>query len=539
MAQSVLELILQAKKQGGDVVKQASSDLAGFVGSAAAATKAMLSNKDANKDAANALRTFGVDLGALSNPLTTTAELLKQSVTAAANWGDSMGDLAQLTGGTVRETSQMAASLELVGVKTATLEQALKSMTKNGLALNMSSLKDLSRQYQALQDPIARNEFLFKNFGKAGLEMAEIMGKSADELDRLERVARSSGKVIGEEAAANAEEFNLQMAIFNQRVEGAQIALGNTFLPVLNTAATAFDQLVTIWQIGNVKLREQRGEIDGATAALEMQRIAGIEPATTATETNTAATQDATVATDAWMQAFVEGAPAITTYMGSLDNTSRVAAGLKMGMNELTTATLYHQAAAGLDGTASLELARAMGLIDEKAYAAAVKVEDLRTKYDSNRDGAIDATEAAAGYTREILELAKATDLIPRTIPIDIRVTKYGDEDFGGWTPPKGSTTTTITATTGNEQYGDARALGGPTFAGVPNVVNESALTRPEVFVSDRNGFMLTRQDAQAALSGGNGSVTVIVNYAPTMSLGDEVEFETRVIPLIKSKLRL
>ena len=173
------------------------------------------------------------------------------TVIKAANWGDSMGDLAQLTGQSVEETSRLAATMELVGVDSDNLGRILKSMTKEGLNLNLETLVALNKQYNDIQDPVARNAFLFRNFGKAAEDMAEIMGRSEAELRALSMAADQSGKVIGGEAADKAEKFNVQMAIFNQQVDGAEIAVGNfaltlgiTFAQAVQDATNAYREYV-------------------------------------------------------------------------------------------------------------------------------------------------------------------------------------------------------------------------------------------------------------------------------------------------------
>ncbi|MGA2504193.1 MAG: hypothetical protein ABSG01_08905 [Anaerolineales bacterium] len=60
---------------------------------------------------------------------------------------------------------------------------------------------------------------------------------------------------------------------------------------------------------------------------------------------------------------------------------------------------------------------------------------------------------------------------------------------------------------------------------------NEQASSRPEVFVSG-GGYILTKQDAQAALGGGGGMMFV-VNYSPMLSFADEAELKMRLAPLI------
>lgn len=153
-------------------------------------------------------------------------DAFQATVIRAAEWGDSMGDLAQLTGQSVEDTSRLAATLELVGIDASSLGRILKSMTKEGLNLNLKTLLELNEEYNAIQDPVQRNTFLFRNFGKAAEDMAEVMGRSQEELEALAAAADKSGKVIGEEAAAQAEKFNTQLKIAQQQLDGTLVHLG-------------------------------------------------------------------------------------------------------------------------------------------------------------------------------------------------------------------------------------------------------------------------------------------------------------------------
>jgi len=227
MADSILELLLRIKKTGTGG-KDAKAELDGVKGSSNALS--------------GALKT-------LAGPAAVGAVVLalKESVTAAANWGDEMGDLAALTGQTVPEMSHMAATLELVGIKSDTLKRILKSLSADGINLNMESLIALKGEYDALEDPVARNKLLFDRFGKSAVDLAEVMGRSKEELMELADTAKYSGKVIDEEAAAAAEQFNVELATMEQMAEGAKITIGNFFIPTLIKAADAI-QLVVTWE---------------------------------------------------------------------------------------------------------------------------------------------------------------------------------------------------------------------------------------------------------------------------------------------------
>ena len=83
---------------------------------------------------------------------------------------------------------------------------------------------------------------------------------------------------------------------------------------------------------------------------------------------------------------------------------------LNFAMGELTTATLFNQAAQGLDAGAALQLAVGMGLVKQEVLDAKNRLDELRTKFDENKDGLISATEAANGYNEAVARLNNELD---------------------------------------------------------------------------------------------------------------------------------
>jgi hypothetical protein len=72
----------------------------------------------------------------------------------------------------------------------------------------------------------------------------------------------------------------------------------------------------------------------------------------------------------------------------------------------LTTAQfLFQQVASTLTKEAQLELANALGLIDDTSYDAAIAMQELTAKYDTNRDGTISAAEATRQYKADVVAL--------------------------------------------------------------------------------------------------------------------------------------
>lgn len=442
--ESILSLILRLRKQGGGDKEVAE------------ALDKLKKKSEETKGAFGGLSTGMADVKATfdlaAQAWGAAAKVLDVTVVAAANWGDEMGDLAQLTGTGVKATSEFAATMELLGIKSGDLTKTIKAFTSQGLQPTMENIKRLAAEYQAIQDPVEKNAFLFKNFGKQAGDVAEVLGKSTEELEAFTEAARTSGKVIDEETAEAAEKLNVQLAKLQQRAEGFGIAVGNFVIPSVVGLFEGFDQLTAAAQSGEVSWLEYANRLAAVatghgtaatlTAGLTDKTIELTDETEALREANRLlgeTTQTATLILGDWTTAQEDADIAAWGLADAMDNENRIAAGLSAGLGELTKQTLFNQAAAGLDSLAALDLARSMGLIDEEAYAAGTAVEELRQKYDTNKDGAISAAEGASQFAREAANLARELNLIPTNINTTISVTKIGDENFGGWTAPAGS----------------------------------------------------------------------------------------------------
>jgi len=113
---------------------------------------------------------------------------------------------------------------------------------------------------------------------------------------------------------------------------------------------------------------------------------------------------------------------------------------------ETTAEMIYQQAAAGLDAQASLELARAMGILSEADYAVATTIQQLREEFDANKDGLISAKEGAEEYANTVALINGVVDnLIASGLPVTLEtiagaLATAGEEGEGGaGTLPEGA----------------------------------------------------------------------------------------------------
>jgi hypothetical protein len=110
-------------------------------------------------------------------------------------------------------------------------------------------------------------------------------------------------------------------------------------------------------------------------------------------------------------------------------------------MGELTSKMIFNAAAANLDGEAALALAKSMGLVNEDTYAAMQALDEIQARYDTNKDGIIENTEATQAYIKEVAALEDITSRLQDkhiTITTDmitnhIETTRRGDSGgYGG-----------------------------------------------------------------------------------------------------------
>jgi hypothetical protein len=265
MDEETIRLVVQAVGQGFDTA------FAGIKGGADAFSNFA---HVASKDASGALQTFGVNLGALENPLTLVAQGLKQSMDLAANWGDSVDRLAAASGQTAQEASTMATVFGDFGLEVGSLDRTVRTFTKNGLQFNLATIQDLGEQYRAIKDPVERDEFAFKNFGRSALDMNDILNASPAKLAAMADAAQYTGKVVGEDMVQGMEDARIKAKQLQDRVDGLKISLGTLANNTVAEASDSLTNLAKINQLTIVQVALATGKIGYQEASIRADAIA-------------------------------------------------------------------------------------------------------------------------------------------------------------------------------------------------------------------------------------------------------------------------
>ncbi len=499
--------------------------------------------------------------------LNSVKRITDELIGTASSYAREVRDLARISGASAEETSRLIQISDDMVISYESLTTAARAAAKNGIEFTTESLARMSAEYLALNPGVERSRYLLDRFGRSGLEMGKLLEQGEDSIRSMSD-AVSENLVLTEQQVQAARDLEIAQDNLSDTVEGLKVRLGNQLIPVLTDAGTATMTLLTweeqldaqyrshageiertipVWedyarelvrsalasgQLHGMEARKAQALLDGEIAAEHqadalsdlVNELDGTTEAQWATTQQTLAWNEAMGGSTAGLHLTKEQAEKFAPTLN--DTLTPAIVDAKTAMQELTTELLFNQAAAGLDAAAALQLAGAMGLVNTQTLNALTRVEELKVQYDANADGAIDATEAASGYTREVTALASAQTGLQQSDPyedlasgtdqawaaaeayrqkVDETITLLDEIDGRTLSVSLNLDTSDLTGLDLSLIDGGqpiARAAGGPVWPG-------------QTFLVGENGPEMLNISA-----GGMGNVTPIVNNTYNMSFG-------------------
>jgi len=457
MAESIVSILLKVKDQASAPIKGLKSNLD------------KLNNSTLGKTI-EGLTGFNLASVTAAGAVVGLTKFLGESVKDWSAYAEQMDKSAKLSGVSAEEMSRLTQAADDFRVSQEALKTAMGMALKNGFTPTIDNLAKLSDEFIAIKDPADRAALASGIFGRGWQEIAPLLLKGGDAI-RSGTAAIADNLVVTDEAVKQ-----------NQEYIKAMDDLQDAWTGIKNTAAQGLIPALT-----NV-LQALNGE--------EVNRaVNGYERMFKSVEDNLVTFEDVGLDVNEMLKNQAAAAGEATPPMDFLADATNNA---DAAMRKYSEALLFSIASEGLSEEAALALAQRMGLVDEKTVLATEKTAGYKKMLD---DGKISLDE----YNILVSGLADSLDrLEDKTVTVTYNQVTTGTAPNGYWqgTGGDGSTVT-------------AEANGGPVYTGNAYLWNESPVTRPETFVASQNGYILTKQDAQAALSGaagGRGGGDTIIN---------------------------
>lgn len=483
--------------------------------------------------------------------------------------------ISQVTGQQAEDVSRLLQVTDDYKIDSEKLTQVMKKMATEGFAFTTDSLADLSDAYLEIQDPVERTNFLFETFGREGEAFAEVMLQGGDAI-RSQSDAVSESLILTQQSLDETRDYEMAVDRLNEAMEGLKIQIGQGVVPPMTDLLNATTAAITDFEWLSDLLS---GDFKGATEAAAAALIAvGFEDAAKDAEKFKKAIADATTETKNFAtiaSTTVTGAQMLDTQNKKLadsitamkdaeiayvdyktanphdtagiqamrDKWVGLAGNVKdvQDANDLQTKAwlaniLLQQLSLGPEGLSGAEMAFYLqymensGLMTEESRIKTEKMyNDMVTMAGGFTTAATQAERIAAGLKgipKEVTSNVTINETTYRKV-IDYSGESSNRRAMGGGIIP------------GSMLFDGSFADGGG-FGSGNYLWNESAQSRPEVFVGG-GGYVLTKQDAMNALGmgGGGGGAVIVLNYSPMFSMGDRAEMETVLVPLLKEQLGL
>lgn len=208
-------------------------------------------------------------------------------------------ELGSFAGISAEESSKLIQVFDDMGIEFTTLRMAAKSMADEGLQPSIASLAELSDEFRAIHDPVARSQFLMEKFGeRAGPKLAYLLEQGSDAIYEMAEAAEAAGLVMDAQAVRAAREYEIAVDDLEDSVLGLKVTLGQELLPIVTGTVDEFGNLVTVHRLAFDAVRENAMglvQARGILASVQNRALdtgAAIDVLTASIEANSAAQRE-------------------------------------------------------------------------------------------------------------------------------------------------------------------------------------------------------------------------------------------------------
>lgn len=369
MGQSVLEIIISTAKrgQGG---KQAAAEIKSI--------------KEAVGELSSSLA--GVNLGALTvtGAVAALGGFIKSSVTDWSDYAEQVGKAADASGISAEQMSRLMQAADDARVPVENLERAMGIALKNGFQPSIENLAELSDRILKISDPTERAAELSRIFGKSWEDIVPFLMQGGDAI-RQSTAAIADNLVVTDAMVQKNREYIKAMDDLSDAWTGAKNEVGRILVPalvevlnVMNNSNAALEENGTIWDnvlaalpTGGLIYRKLIADQYAQEQATRAQGLALLELQSAADVGASAIEMFADRAADS-------AANINSTLTPSIDQ-------VRVSFRELTAEMIFNQASQGLSAEGALELARAMGLVNETTLYAQASIRQLADQFASGK----------------------------------------------------------------------------------------------------------------------------------------------------------
>jgi hypothetical protein len=171
----------------------------------------------------------------------TLKDVYDDTIGAAVSYADAVNQVSLMSGASTEASSRLVNVFGLLGVSTNSLELAMRFMAKNGVEPSIDGVKRLSDVYLSLAPGVERDQFLIKEFGRSGTDLAFVMSQGSAKIDELNN-SINRNLILTPQQTAAAIHLKESQAELNQSWEASKVTIGNALVPAMQWLTDSFNR---------------------------------------------------------------------------------------------------------------------------------------------------------------------------------------------------------------------------------------------------------------------------------------------------------
>ena len=203
---------------------------------------------------------------------------VRDAIKVTVDYDDKIRQLMRTSGQGAEATSRFVAVLDDFEISADDALTATRALTKQGLTPSIETLAKLSDQYVKLTSAQERNEFSYKNLGKANLKWSLALSKGSTAINEMgESVEKNL--IRTDEALQQTEDYKISVDALADSWKGFQIEIGG---PVINALTDLMNQVRDNTRANEILLAQQREMVAQGKAvrgSTEAEKAAALQAA--------------------------------------------------------------------------------------------------------------------------------------------------------------------------------------------------------------------------------------------------------------------
>lgn len=199
----------------------------------------------------------GIDIvaGAAQKGAQLIAQSWEKTGGATMAYAAQVRELSRMSGASAENTSRLIQASDDLAVSYDDLKKASKAAADQGISLTVEKMAALQEQYQKIQDPAAKLDFLTKTFGKTGTELAKVLEVDATKFREM-AASQSANLILTQKQIDQAREMEIAQDSLGDAFQGFAYVIGNAVMPVATDYLNALTDALTLGEKVNSMAQE-------------------------------------------------------------------------------------------------------------------------------------------------------------------------------------------------------------------------------------------------------------------------------------------